>query len=83
MFPRLDGISVEVNGECDGCGECVGRCYINAIHVHDGKAVIGERCRACGRCAAMCPAHAINVRIEESQFLDMSYERIRSHVKYD
>jgi UDP-glucose 4-epimerase len=83
MFPRLDGIKVEVNGECDGCRECVGRCYIQAIHVRDGRAVIDDRCRACGRCAAHCPAHAIKVRIEESRFLEMSYERIRAHVKHD
>jgi len=83
IFPRLDGIKVEVNGECDGCGECVGRCYIKAIHVHDGRAVINDKCRACGRCAVMCPSHAIKVRIEDSHFLDISYERIRAHVKYD
>ena len=49
----------------------------------DGKAVIGEYCRACGRCATVCPEDAIDVRIDDPEFLENAYDRIRSYVKFD
>jgi ferredoxin len=83
MFPRLHGVTVEVNDDCIGCGECAEHCYIKAIEIVDGKAVIGEYCRACGRCATVCPEDAIEVRIDDPDFLDNAYDRIRSYVKFD
>jgi ferredoxin len=83
MFPRIDGIRIEVTDACDGCGDCVDRCYIKAISIEDGKAVLSDACRACGRCATICPPKAVKVHIEDSNFLDESYERIRAHVKHD
>lgn len=83
MFPRIDGISVEITAACDGCGECAERCYVRAIKIRDGKAVIGSRCRACGRCATVCPPRALRFRIDDELFLEKSYDRIRSHVTHD
>lgn len=83
IFPRLDGVRIEVNERCDGCGDCVELCYVGAIKMKDGRAVMSERCRACGRCATICPPHAVEVHIDDSRFLDMAYERIRAHVKHD
>ncbi|MBU1942714.1 MAG: 4Fe-4S binding protein [Actinobacteria bacterium] len=83
LFPRLDGISVSVNEKCDGCGDCVDRCYIGAIRMVEKKAVIGERCRACGRCATVCPRDAVRVSIDDPAFAEKAIERIRAHVKYD
>ena len=83
MFPRIDGIRIEVTEACDGCGDCVERCYIQAIRMEDGRPVISERCRGCGRCATICPPQAITVHIDDSAFIEESYERIRAHVKYD
>jgi Fe-S-cluster-containing hydrogenase component 2 len=87
LFPRLDGIRVEVSASCDGCGAsraaCAERCYIAAIDIVEGRPVISDRCRACGRCALACPTGAIHLRIEEAQFLEMSYERIMAHVRHD
>lgn len=83
LFPRLEGISIEVADECVGCGECVEHCYVEAIEIKDGRAVIGEFCRACGRCATVCPNGAVKVRIDDPDFMDKAYERIKSYVKFD
>jgi UDP-glucose 4-epimerase len=83
MFPRLDGIKMVVNSACDGCGDCLEKCYIRAIEMKNGVAVIGDRCRACGRCATICPAKAVSVQIDDSLFLEESYNRIRAHTKHD
>jgi len=83
MLPRLDGISIEVSEDCTGCGTCAEQCFISAIEVVEGKAVIGEYCRACGRCATVCPDQAIRISIDDPDFLEKSYQRIRAHVKFD
>jgi len=83
MLLKLDGISIEVSEDCTGCGTCAEQCFISAIEVVDGKAIIGEYCRACGRCATVCPDQAIRVSIDDPDFLEKSYQRIRAHVKFD
>ncbi len=83
IFPRLEGVSLEVTDLCKGCGKCVDHCYIGAIEIVDKRAVLGEYCRACGRCASVCPQNAIEIRIEDPEFLEKTYETIRSYVKYD
>jgi UDP-glucose 4-epimerase len=83
LQPRLEGISMQVTESCTGCGKCARHCYIQAIQVVDKKVVIGDYCRACGRCAGACPEGAIEMRIDDPDFLDKTYDRIRSYVKYD
>jgi ferredoxin len=83
LFPRLEGISIEVTDDCKGCGTCAKHCYIQAITIEDKHAVISEYCRACGRCATVCPRDAINIKLEDEDFLDKTIDRIRSYVKYD
>jgi ferredoxin len=83
MLPRLDGISIEVTDDCAGCGRCAEQCFIQAIQVKEGRAVIGEYCRACGRCATVCPNRAVTIKIDDPEFLEKSYRRIRAHVKFD
>ena len=82
-FVKLDGVTVEVTDECDGCGTCVDHCYVRAMRVVDGRAVMSEYCRACGRCATVCPNHAIRVSLDDPEYLDKCYEQIRSCVKFD
>lgn len=82
-FPRLEGISLTVTGDCRGCGKCAERCYVQAIRVEGGRAVLGERCRACGRCASICPSRAIEVRLEDPEFYEKTLERISTYVRYD
>lgn len=83
LFPRLDGITIEVTDDCVGCGKCADHCYIDAIEIEGNKAVISDFCRACGRCASVCPSDAIEVRIEDPEFVEKAYERICSYVKHD
>jgi uncharacterized Fe-S center protein len=45
--------------KCDGCGDCVSACPVNAIHIKDGKARITyEKCIDCGFCIDYCPKEA-------------------------
>jgi ferredoxin len=83
LQPRLESITMTVTDECKGCGKCVKRCYIEAIEVYEGRAVIAESCRACGRCAVSCPSKAIEIRIDDPDFLEKAYASISSHVKFD
>lgn len=74
---RMPGVTVAVNDRCSGCGLCAqGICFVNAIHVTDGRAVIGEECRGCGRCVAVCPQQAIEMSIEHGQFVDEAIARL-------
>ena len=51
----VEGLTVEVTDACVGCGTCVESCFIGAIQVRAGQAVIDDYCRVCGRCAGACP----------------------------
>ena len=61
---RMPGVEVRVGEGCTGCGKCTEVCFVNAITLEDGKAVIGDACRGCGRCAEACPVNAITVSFE-------------------
>jgi ferredoxin len=58
---KLEGLEVRVESACDGCGICVERCFIQAMVLKGGRAVVGESCRGCGRCAAVCPRDAVKI----------------------
>lgn len=45
--------------KCDGCGECVEICPVDAIELQNEKAVINDECIDCGICVETCPKEAI------------------------
>jgi len=48
--------------KCQGSGECVEVCPLDAIAVQDGKAKVDEEtCGDCGACVDACPNEAITV----------------------
>jgi ferredoxin len=74
---RMPGLEIRVTDRCTGCGACAGVCFMNAISVEQGKAVIGDQCRGCGRCAVKCPRGAIEVEMGD---LEKTIERISAVV---
>jgi Fe-S-cluster-containing hydrogenase component 2 len=53
----------EVDAElCNGCEDCLPRCYFDALAMQDGIAVIdAEKCMGCGLCTVVCPAEAMSM----------------------
>ena len=77
---RMPGVEIKVTEKCTGCGMCIAHCFINAIRVEDGKAIISNNCKCCGRCADMCPNKAIEITINDKRFLQKTIDRIESSV---
>ena len=78
---RMPFVHVEVTEDCVGCGACVeGVCFIDAISIIDGKAVISEDCRGCGNCAEVCPEEAIKVIIERGDYINNAIQRLSQAV---
>lgn len=79
---KMPGVDVKVTEDCVGCGTCIEAnvCFVDAIALADGKAVINEQCRGCGRCVEVCPNDAIEMIIDEDKFIGESIERVSSVV---
>lgn len=61
----MPGVVVQVTDRCVGCGTCTQAvCFVAAIEVVDGRAVIGQGCKGCGRCVEVCPEDAIELSFE-------------------
>jgi Na+-translocating ferredoxin:NAD+ oxidoreductase subunit B len=52
---------VNIDVKCDGCGECVKHCPVDAIRGERGKRFVvdKEKCIGCGLCLDKCHVHAI------------------------
>ena len=47
---------------CTGCGTCVERCQMEAIHLTDSTAALDlKRCIGCGLCVTTCPTHSLSL----------------------
>ncbi len=73
---KLEGLTVQVTEACDGCGTCVGRCFIEARTLQNGRAVVGAECRGCGRCAMVCPRQAIKITLPSEEPLKEYLRRV-------
>jgi ferredoxin len=74
---RMPGVHVEVTDDCVGCGACTENvCFIDAISLENGRAVIREDCRGCGNCAEVCPESAIRVVIERDDYIQNAIDRL-------
>ncbi len=69
------------NEDCVMCGECVDRCFFDAISLDDdqGLAVVDEtKCMGCGVCTFACPEEAMRLeRFEREQPFANSRELIK------
>ena len=72
---KMPGVSISITDHCTGCGICVDSCFVRAITIKNGKAVISQECRGCGRCIETCPHAAISISIDEG-FYTESIERL-------
>ncbi len=52
--------------DCDGCGDCVPVCPLDALKVVDDKVTVTrtEDCEYCGDCEEVCPSGAISCPFE-------------------
>lgn len=74
---RMPGVTVNVSDQCVGCGQCTqGVCFVDAIHLVNGQAVISDACRGCGRCISVCPGQAIEITIEDDHIVQESIAHI-------
>jgi Pyruvate/2-oxoacid:ferredoxin oxidoreductase delta subunit len=77
---RMPGVEVTVTEKCIGCGTCIEHCFVRAIRIEQGHAIIGDDCKGCGRCADHCPKKAVRVTITDGQFIQKTIDRIESSV---
>lgn len=81
---RMPGITVTVNEDCTGCGACTeGICFVDAIRLEAGQAVIDDACRGCGRCVTVCPHGAIELSIDNDASIDRAIAHIATLVDLD
>lgn len=80
---KLEGLAVEVTDECDGCGACAKRCFLQEIEIVGDRAVIGEGCVGCGRCAALCKKGAIHLSLDNPGFIAEARARIEALVDFE
>ncbi|MBC7261490.1 MAG: 4Fe-4S binding protein [Chloroflexi bacterium] len=77
----MPDVTVTVGERCIGCGVCTqGVCFVNAIHLVNGRAVISDACRGCGRCVSTCPEGAIEITVGNEQFIAEIIQRISALV---
>ena len=73
----MPGVRVRVTERCIGCGQCEnGVCFVQAIHVDNGRAEVGAGCRGCGRCVEACPQGAIELTIDDWTFVDRTIREL-------
>ncbi len=49
--------------KCDGCGECIEACPVDAIKLNGKARINAAICKGCGACISSCPRDAIDLKI--------------------
>jgi ferredoxin len=81
---RLPGVTVTINDNCMGCGDCTqGICFVNAIHLVDGFALIDTDCRGCGQCVEVCPNEAIDLQIDTAAYAENTIQYLSTLVEVE
>jgi UDP-glucose 4-epimerase len=80
VLKKLEGVTVEITDECNGCGRCVKYCVFGQIEIVDGRAVVGEECKGCGRCAMECKRDAVKITIDNPDYVEACISRISALV---
>jgi Na+-translocating ferredoxin:NAD+ oxidoreductase subunit B len=59
----LSSFISEIEGDnCIGCGDCIGRCPMQALTLVEDVAIVDKkRCIGCGLCMSVCPSGAIKL----------------------
>jgi len=77
---KLEGLSIEISDDCDGCGKCAKRCFAQAVVVEDKRARITGACKGCGLCVEACPKEAIKISVSDGdRMLEEAFRRIESY----
>jgi ferredoxin len=54
--------------QCTGCGDCIGRCPMEALSMQDDIVVRdADRCIGCGLCISVCPTSALRMELREQR----------------
>lgn len=73
----MPGVTVTVTDACVGCGLCTRDiCFVDAIQLEDGHAMISDACRGCGRCVDVCPQRAIHLTVDMDASVRLSIEHL-------
>jgi hypothetical protein len=80
VLKKLEGVTVEITEECNGCGRCVDSCVFAQMSIVNKKAVIGEECKGCGRCATVCKRDAVKITIDNPDYVEQCIARINALV---
>jgi|GEM_PF-214364 len=80
FYKSLEGVSVNISDTCIGCGECVDKCFMDAISIQEDQARINEKlCKICGVCVEQCPQGAISIEVTDAEKMEKAFfERIES-----
>lgn len=83
-YKKLPGVEVTVTDKCIGCGKCSENvCFVQAISMKDGKAVINEECRGCGRCVEICPEKAIVLTVNDRDYVRSAIRKLSEVVNVE
>lgn len=77
----LPFVNVVIGEDCTGCGVCVDACFVRAISMKGGRAMIEGDCIRCGKCVRACPGGHIAIEISDPVFVERTIDSIEAIVE--